>query len=267
MGPVEDGPSQSEAAKDEPEPHPTVRELTEEWRSDPRNWAPPTYQPPPSQRTYWFRKPWVWWLGSGLTVLILGLRLALVSTSGPPAASTPKPAASRVLVAPKDNINVTADGTCEGSGVAAVTNVPAIRAVGLSPLERVSIRDQAQTVTEVFTFESAPPMTIPGTGTIAFISDVGSGVTNAEGHSVLIVASGGPQLPAGWTSSESPPGGTMSTPSSAVVDTSARTLTATFHIAGLTIPFLWDADETITPRSLPANESTLYVCPATAYSG
>jgi hypothetical protein len=59
----------------------------------------------------------------------------------------------------------------------------------------------------------------------------------------------------------------MSTPSSAVVDTSAGTLTATFHISGLTIPFLWDADETITPRSLPADESTLYVCPATAYSG
>jgi hypothetical protein len=51
------------------------------------------------------------------------------------------------------------------------------------------------------------------------------------------------------------------------VDTSAGTLTATFHISGLTIPFLWDADETITPRSLPADESTLYVCPATAYSG
>lgn len=200
-------------------------------------------------------------------MLILGLRLALVSTSEPPASSTSSPGANQGQVAPTGSINVTADGTCEGSGIAAVTDVRAIRTVGLPPLERVSIRDQAQTVTEVFTFVSAPPETIPGTGTIALISDVGSGVANAEGHSTLIVASGGPQLPAGWTSSESPPGGTMSTPSSAVLDTSARTLTATFHISGLTIPFLWDADETITPRSLPADESTLYVCPATVYSG
>ena len=139
-------------------------------------------------------------------MLILGLRLALVSTSGPPASSSSNPVANQGQAAPTGTINVTANGICEGSGIATVTDVRAIRAAGLPPLERVSIRDQAQSVTEVFTFKSAPPKTIPGTGTIAFISDVGSSVANAEGHSTLIVASGGPQLPTGWTSSESPPG-------------------------------------------------------------
>lgn len=264
---MEDGSSQSEVPKDGHEPGRTVRELTEEWRSDPANWAPPTYQSPPSEPTYWFRRPWVWWLGSAITVLILGLRLALVSTSESPASSTSNPAANQGQAAPTGNINVTANGVCEGSGIATVTDVRAIRAAGLSPLQRVSIRDQAQSVTEVFTFESAPPKTILGASTIAFFTDVGSGVANAKGHSQLIVASGGPHLPAGWTSSVLPPGGTMSALSSAVVDTSARTLTATFHISGLSIPFLWNTDETFTPGSLPSDESTLYVCPTTPYSG
>jgi hypothetical protein len=136
------------------------------------------------------------------------------------------------------HVKVTSNGVCDGKGLATLTDTPANRAVGLPPLQRVSIRDQGQNVTMVFTFQSAPPQTIPGASSYAFFTDVGSGVTNTEGHSTLIVASGGTQLQPGWTVAVTPPGGSIATTSTAVVDDSARSLTASFSVPGLSIPFL-----------------------------
>ena len=168
---------------------------------------------------------------------------------------------------PTGHVKVTSNGVCDGKGVATLTDTPANRAVGLPPLERVSIRDHAQNVTIVFTFQSAPPQAIPGASSYAFFTQVGSGVTNAEGHSTLIVASGGTQLQPGWTSALEPPGGTITTSSTAVVDTSARTLTATLLVSDLSIPFLWSTNEIITPNSDPSAEYGFYVCPTATYSG
>jgi hypothetical protein len=264
---MEEGSSQSEGTKDEPEADKTVKEITDEWRSNPGNWPPPPYRPLPSKSTYWFRRPWVWWLGSGITVLILGLRLAVILAPGHPAPSTSNPPANQGQVAPTGHVKVTSNGVCDGKGLATLTDTPANRAVGLPPLQRVSIRDQGQNVTMVFTFQSAPPQTIPGASSYAFFTDVGSGVTNTEGHSTLIVASGGTQLQPGWTVAVTPPGGSIATTSTAVVDDSTRSLTASFSVPGLSIPFLWSTDETISPNSDPSASYALYVCPSTPYSG
>ena len=219
------------------------------------------------QLTYWFRRPWVWWLGSGITVLILGLRLAVILAPGHPAPSTSNPPANQGQALPTGSANVTSNGICDGSGLSTITDTPANRAAGLPPLQRVSISDQAQRVTVVFTFKSAPPQTIPGASSYAFFTQVGSGVTNAEGHSTLIVASGGTQLQPGWTAGLTPAGGAITTSSMGVVDASARSLTVTLPVAGLSIPFLWSTNEIITPNSDPSAEYALYVCPTAPYSG
>ena len=48
MSLMEDRSSQSEGTKDEPEANKTVKEITDEWRSNAANWPPPTDRPLPS---------------------------------------------------------------------------------------------------------------------------------------------------------------------------------------------------------------------------
>lgn len=267
--------SPSGESQDASQECPSAQELADRCRADEgRPSTPSTWDPPPDgdvgrsgdtprapgRRRYW-------WLASGLSVLVLGLRLALAFAPqhGTTSASSGGFGAPS---APDPDVSVTPRGVCQGSGLPRATDIRANSSMGLAPLKDVTVSDRSQGLSVVLDFDGAPPRDIAGSASRAFQVGLQSDGTSKPSSFTLFVIAGGIPGP-NWTAVVL--GSQRSVSMLGIpVTVAAGSLSATFptsDLTGISTPFFWNVSEVLVPPQGPSSETVMSLCPWTLYSG